>query len=119
MAGHEKFALSITSNDTFREIFQGSAEGIIMVNEAGTIMLANPVSEEMFGYSNGELIGQPLESLLPPRYRGGHDHLRKNFNAHPSPRRMGVGRDLMAIKKSGQEFPVEVSLSYKKNGDEL
>jgi PAS domain S-box-containing protein len=119
MAGHEKFALSISSNDTFREIFQGSAEGIIMVNEAGTIMLANPVSEDMFGYSNGELIGQALESLLPPRYRGGHDHHRRNFNAHPSPRRMGIGRDLMAIKKSGQEFPVEVSLSYKKNGDEL
>lgn len=119
MPGKEKFALSITSNDTFREIFQGSAEGIIMINESGTILLANPVSEQLFGYENGELIGQSLESLLPPRYRGGHHHLRRNFNEHPSPRRMGVGRDLMAIRKNGEEFPVEVSLSYKQNGSEL
>ncbi len=113
MSGSEKFNLQITSNDTFREIFQGSAEGIIMVNRQGIIMLANPVSEQMFGYGEGELIGQSLENLLPDRYRGGHSHLRENFNKHPAPRRMGVGRDLMAMKKDGSEFPVEVSLSYK------
>jgi PAS domain S-box-containing protein len=119
MADKEKFALRITSNDTFREIFQGSAEGIIMVNKDGIILLANPVSEQMFGYEAGGLIGQSLENLLPPRYRGGHSHLRKQFNNHPSPRRMGVGRDLMAMKKNGTEFPVEVSLSYKELDSEL
>ncbi len=113
MSGSEQFNLHITSNDTFREIFQGSAEGIIMVNREGIIMLANPVSEQMFGYGEGGLIGQSLENLLPERYRGGHSHLRDNFNRHPAPRRMGVGRDLMAMKKDGSEFPVEVSLSYK------
>lgn len=113
MPGTDKFDLQITSNDTFREIFQGSAEGIIMVNKDGIIMLANPVSEEMFGYGEGELIGQSLENLLPSRYRGDHSHLRQRYNKHPSPRRMGVGRDLMAMKKDGTEFPVEVSLSHK------
>lgn len=119
MPGTRKFDLQITSNDTFREIFQGSAEGIIMVNQEGIIMLANPVSEQMFGYGEGELIGQSLENLLPSRFRGEHSHLRQRFNHHPSPRRMGVGRDLMAMKKDGMEFPVEVSLSYKQTKDEL
>ena len=119
MSLNEKFDLQITSNDTFREIFQGSAEGIIMVNSAGTILLANPVSEQMFGFAEGGLIGQSLENLLPPRFRGMHTHLRQSFNDHPSPRRMGVGRDLMAIRKDGTEFPVEVSLSYKENRGEL
>lgn len=119
MPGTGKFDLQITSNDTFREIFQGSAEGIIMVNQEGIIMLANPVSEQMFGYGAGELIGQSLENLLPMRYRGEHSHLRQRFNAHPSPRRMGVGRDLMAMKSDGTEFPVEVSLSYKNTKDGL
>jgi PAS domain S-box-containing protein len=119
MPNNEKFNLQITSNDTFREIFQGSAEGIIMVNREGTILLANPVSETMFGFENGELIGKSLEDLLPPRFRGMHAHLRKGFNEHPSPRRMGIGRDLMAIRQDGSEFPVEVSLSYKETKGEL
>lgn len=120
MPNSEKVNLQITSNDTFREIFQGSAEGIIMVNREGTIMLANPVSESMFGFGEGKLIGKSLEDLLPPRFRGMHTHLRKSFSEHPAPRRMGVGRDLMAMRQDGTEFPVEVSLSYKEvKGDLL
>jgi PAS domain S-box-containing protein len=119
MAHNEKIDLQITSNDTFREIFQGSAEGIIMVNREGVILLANPVSETMFGYEYGELIGKTLEELLPSRYRGTHSHLRKSFNEHPSPRRMGIGRDLMAMRKDRSEFPVEVSLSYKEIKDDF
>jgi PAS domain S-box-containing protein len=119
MPNKENISLLITSNDTFREIFQGSAEGIIMVNRDGIILLSNPVCETMFGYEKGELINLSLENLLPPRYRGMHSHLRQGFNEHPSPRRMGVGRDLMAIRKDGSEFPVEVSLSYKELQGEL
>jgi PAS domain S-box-containing protein len=119
MPGAKKFDLKISSNDTFREIFQGSAEGIIMVNRDGIILLANPVSEQMFGFEKGELIGQSLENLLPERFRGGHSHLRENFNNHPSPRRMGIGRDLMAMRRDGSEFPVEVSLSYKQIKDDF
>lgn len=119
MANGENFNLQITSNDTFREIFQGSAEGIIMVNREGRIMLANPVSETMFGFGPGELIGRSLEDLLPARYRGMHSHLRMSYNEHPSPRRMGVGRDLMAVRSDGTEFPVEVSLSHKEIQGEL
>lgn len=107
------FEKAFNSSETFREIFQGSAEGILMVDEKGIIQLANPVSERMFGYNTGELTGKSLEILLPVRYQSSHVNYREQFHKNPSPRRMGVGRDLMAIRKDGHEFPVEVSLSYK------
>ncbi len=100
------------SNDAFREIFQSMSEGIVMVDEAGVIIVANPNAELIFGYEKNELDGMMLEQLLPERYRTRHISMRKGFNAHPEPRRMGVGRDLSALKKDGTEFPVEISLSY-------
>lgn len=102
---------SILSQDTFRQIFQNSAEGIIMVNDEGRIFLANPVAEKMFGYSPGELVNVHLAELLPERYRARHAVYREQFFQDPRPRRMGVGRDLLAARKDGSEFPVEVSLS--------
>lgn len=102
---------SILSQDTFRQIFQNSAEGIIMVNEAGRIFLANPVAEKIFGYAPGELVDVHLGTLLPERYRERHAVHREEFFRDPRPRRMGVGRDLLAARKDGSEFPVEVSLS--------
>jgi PAS domain S-box-containing protein len=110
---HNDFQIAFSSSDTFREIFQGSAEGILMVDQKGTIQLANPVSERMFGYEPGELNGKSLEMLLPIRYHARHIQFRQQFHDNPSPRRMGSGRDLMAVRKDGSEFPVEVSLSYK------
>ncbi|MBX2954986.1 MAG: PAS domain S-box protein [Cyclobacteriaceae bacterium] len=105
--------IAFNSAETFREIFQGSAEGILMISDSGIIQLANPVSEHMFGYDTGELIGKQLEILLPERFRTNHVNYREQFKKNPAPRRMGVGRDLMAVRKDGSEFPVEVSLSYK------
>jgi len=102
------------SDDAFREIFQSMSEGIIMVNEEGIIKIANPVAEQIFGYTSEELKGMPLENLLPERYRGGHVSFRHAFNRDPHPRRMGFGRDLTALRKDGSEVPVEISLSYTK-----
>lgn len=113
MTKRQTIEISLLSNDTFREIFQSSAEGIIMVDMNGRIVLANPVAERLFGYNEGEFINLQLEDLLPKRFQGKHVALRENFNEHPEPRRMGVGRDLMAMRKDGSEFPVEVSLSHK------
>src|SRR5690606_16260281 len=78
----------------------------------GNIVLANPVSERMFGYQEGELNRLHLSKLLPERLREIHIHHRQDYFKNPSPRRMGVGRDLLASRKDGSEFPVEVSLSY-------
>lgn len=102
------------SDDAFREIFQSMSEGILMVDEDGIIKIANPVAQQIFGYSADELRGLPLENLLPERYRGGHVSFRKAFNNDPHPRRMGFGRDLTALRSDNTEFPVEISLSYTK-----
>ncbi|MEJ1237032.1 PAS domain-containing sensor histidine kinase [Chryseolinea sp. T2] len=103
---------SLVTNDAFREIFHSMSEGIVMVDEKGVIVAANPMAESTFGYGRDELVGLLLEQLLPERYRGRHMDFRKGFNAHPEPRRMGLGRDLTAIRRDGREFPVEISLSY-------
>jgi PAS domain S-box-containing protein len=101
-----------TSNETFRQIFQSSVEAILMVDQHGKILLANPVSERMFGYQKDGLIGLIVEDLLPEKMRSRHVDYRKNFTAHPEPRPMGMGRDLIAKRKDGSQFPVLVSLSY-------
>ena len=111
--------LSKISNEAFREIFHSMSEGIIMVDEAGKIAIANPVAEQVFGYGQDELNGLMLEALLPERYRGRHLTFRQGFNAHPEPRKMGIGRDLTALRKDGSEFPVEISLSYTRVKDKL
>jgi PAS domain S-box-containing protein len=105
---------SIVTNEAYREIFQSMSEGIIMVDDAGKIAIANPVAEQLFGYGTDGLIGRTLEELLPVRYRKGHVNFRKAFNGDPHPRRMGFGRDLTALRSDGTEFPVEISLSYTK-----
>jgi PAS domain S-box-containing protein len=108
----------IVSNGAFTEIFQSMSEGLIMVDESGTIVISNPVADQIFGYERNGMVGLTMESLLPERFKGGHVNFRKAFFANPAPRRMGMGRDLMAIRKDGKEFPVEISLSftrYKKN----
>lgn len=107
------------SNDTFRQIFESSVEAIIMVDEDGKILLANPVSDRMFGYEPGGLAGHLIEDLLPDQLRTRHIGYRKQFNAHPEPRPMGMGRDLVGKRKDGSEFPVSVSLSYTRVDDEL
>jgi PAS domain S-box-containing protein len=104
--------ISLVTNDAFKEIFQSMSEGIVIVDESGKIVVANPIAEQIFGYGRNELTGLMLEALLPERYRGRHVNFRRGFNAHPEPRRMGFGRDLTAVRKDGIEFPVEISLSY-------
>jgi PAS domain S-box-containing protein len=104
--------MSFLSNESFREIFQSSVEAILMVDQTGKIVLANPVSEKMFRYEQGNLIGVVVEDLLPEHVRARHVEYRKTFSAHPEPRPMGMGRDLIAKRKDGSQFPVAVSLSY-------
>lgn len=110
------FGMPIISSEALKEIFQSMMEGFVVVDKVGTILLVNPVAERMFAYGPNELLGKSLESLLPDRYRGHHAQLRTSFNDSPVPRRMGLGRDLMAIRKDGIEFPVEISLSYSRAG---
>ena len=112
-------SIPLVDSDTFREIFQSMSEGIIIVDESGQIVIANPVAEQVFGYEKDGLNGMDLENLLPVRYRGRHMTFRHSFYQHPEPRRMGFGRDLQALRKDGTEFPVEISLSFTKAKGQL
>lgn len=111
--------MPITMNETFRKIFESSVEAIIMVDDTGKILLANPVTERMFGYEKDGLIGVSVEDLLPEQLRKKHVTYRKEFTSHPEPRPMGMGRDLVARRKDGSQFPVAVSLSYTKIEDQV
>lgn len=110
---------SKVSIDALAEIFQSMSEGLIIIDEGGRVVISNHVAEHIFGYENNELIGIMIEQLLPVQHRHGHINLRKGFNVSPSPRRMGTGRDLMALRKDGVEFPVEISLSYTRYQNQL
>jgi PAS domain S-box-containing protein len=85
--------------------------GMVMVNRDGRMLLVNKQFEKLFGYESGELIGQPVELLIPERFRKKHPGHREGFFAAPSPRMMGTGRDLFGLRKDGREFPVEIGLN--------
>lgn len=93
-------------------LFHYATQGIVLTNKKGDIVLANPQAEKLFGYQPGELLNKPVEVLLPARVHDRHVKYREGYYQHPVNRPMGHGRDLFAIKKNGEEFPVEVSLSY-------
>ncbi len=99
-------------------LFENATEGIVLTDGAGTIVLANPSAEQIFGYEPHELIGKPIEVLIPKKFAPHHTALRKKFYHDPSNRTMGSGRDLYAVRKSGTEFPVEVSLSHYRQNEE-
>lgn len=100
-------------------LYQNATEGIILTNGHGKIMLVNPAAEKMFGYSGREITGQPIEVLIPDKFKPNHQHLREGFYKHPSNRAMGHNRDLHGRKKDGTNLPVEVSLSHYRKNDEL
>jgi PAS domain S-box-containing protein len=101
----------------FQKIVEAAPCAMIMVDAAGRIVLANPQTESMFGYARAELIGNPLEMLLPERLRAIHGTHRQAFAASPAIRQMGVDRDLTARRKDGSEFPVEIGLNPVSSDD--
>ncbi|MCC6937699.1 MAG: PAS domain-containing sensor histidine kinase [Flavobacteriales bacterium] len=93
-------------------LFTTAAEGLVVVDREGTILLHNPRLNEMFGHTGEELKGRPIEDLLPDAARAHHVHHRANYAEHPVPRSMGMGMDLWGQRKDGSIFPVEVSLNH-------
>jgi PAS domain S-box-containing protein len=99
------------SERRFRLVVEAAPNAMVMVDRAGKIVMVNTEAERLFGYSRAELLRQPVEMLLPARFRGHHPGLRATFFADPRPRPMGAGRDLYGLKKDGSEFPVEIGLN--------
>jgi PAS domain S-box-containing protein len=99
------------SEATTRALLESAAQAILAVDTAGSIVIANRVAGEMFGCGPNELLGKPLEVLLPDRLRTRHIRHRATFLSNPRPRPMGIGLELVGLRKDGSEFPIEVSLS--------
>ncbi len=99
-------------NEISNLLFASAAEGLVVANAGGIIQIINPRVEEMFGYTRDELIGQPVELLMPMEFRKKHVGHRQRYNAHPTKRAMGIGLDLVAERKDGSNFPIEISLNH-------
>jgi PAS domain S-box-containing protein len=84
---------------------------MIMVNHEGQITLANLQAEKTFGYSREELLGRPIEMLVPERLRSGYRDFRHDYFCHPQARSMGAERELFGRRKDGSDVPVEIGLS--------
>jgi formate hydrogenlyase transcriptional activator len=93
-----------------RHLFQLSPDAILVTDAAGMVRAANPRTAEMFGYPAAELIGLPIDALVPERYRGRHPAHREAYCAQPRTRQMGAALKLFALRKDGSEFPVDIML---------
>ncbi|MEK6233975.1 MAG: PAS domain S-box protein, partial [Planctomycetales bacterium] len=90
---------------------ESAPTAMVMIDPGGKILLANAEMEKLFEYTREELLGSPIEILLPERFRKGHPSKRDSFFAEPEARSMGKDRELFALRKSGAEFPVEIRLN--------
>lgn len=97
--------------ERFRKVVESAPSAMVMVNQDGRIEMVNAQTENVFGYRRHELLGQPVEMLVPERFRSQHPQLRGGFMADPHARPMGAGRDLFGLRKDGSEFPVEIGLN--------
>jgi two-component system sensor kinase FixL len=101
----------LTSERRFRLVVEAAPNAMVMVDVEGLIALVNTKTEQVFGYPRAELLGRPVEMLVPERFRRQHPGLRAAFFQNPAARPMGAGRDLFGRKQNGSEFPIEIGLN--------
>lgn len=95
----------------YRAVFEAAPDGIVVVDGDGVIRDVNPAAVDMFGYAAEELLGRPVEILVPSRLRERHAEQRAEYVEEPRARPMGIGMELRGARKDGSSFPVEISLS--------
>jgi PAS domain S-box-containing protein len=105
------------SEGKVRALLESASEGILVIDAGGRIVLLNAQMARMFGYTREELLGRPMEVLVPEALRGRHVGHRAGYAANPRVRSMGRGLDLTGRRRDGSEFPVEISLSYSETED--
>jgi PAS domain S-box-containing protein len=106
--------LRTTASDvraTTEQLLDAAPDGMVIIDEAGVIRLVNRQAEALFGYERAELVGKPVEVLVPDRLAASHPDRRNTYVRNPSTRPMGAGLELTARHKDGSEFPVDISLS--------
>ena len=111
----QEIARTDDSEAYFKHLLELAPDAMIIIDDHGKIAIVNRQAEEMFGYTRQEMLGQPVEMLLPERLRRVHVGHRTGYAMEPRLRPMGQGQDLLARRKDGNEFPVEISLSPVKS----
>jgi len=101
----------------FRDILESSPDAMIIVDQTGTIAIVNSQTEKIFGYTRDEMLGQPVELLVPSRFQTNLHGYRDSFRANPEVQSMGGGLQLLGLRKDGIELPVEVRLSPIETAD--
>lgn len=99
------------SEERFRFLLETAPDAIVLIHSEGRIVLVNRQAERLFGFDREELVGQPVELLVPQRLRALHERLREGYFLDPQPRHMGADLELHGRRKDGTEFPVEITLS--------
>lgn len=102
----------VKNSGQLNAMFENATQGILLVDNLGKILILNKFAERLFGYHRNDLIGQPVEKLIPGRFVRQHTSHRTNYHKDPHDRAMGSGMELYALRKDGMEFPVEVSLGF-------
>src|SRR5882757_806856 len=119
MGGIGSIAKRGLAEEMFRLAVEACPSGMVMIDCNGKMVMVNTEIENQFGYTREELIGQPVDMLVPERLRAQHARHRHSFTPKPETRRMGAGRDLFGRRKDGTEFPVEVGLNPIRADDDL
>jgi PAS domain S-box-containing protein len=104
------------SEARFRNLLENAPDAMLIVDGQERIVLVNAEAEKMFGYARADMLGQPIDLLMPERFRGQHHRLMPAFVADPRVRRMGYGRELFGQRRDGTEFPIETNLSLLSGG---
>ncbi len=99
------------AHERIRQVVESAPSAMLMTDGAGLIEMVNAQTERLFGYDRADMLGQPVETLVPARFRKEHPDLRGGFYANPISRAMGAGRDLYGRRKDGSEFPIEIGLN--------
>lgn len=107
------------ADERFRQIIEHAPYGKLLIDRDGRIVLVNAQVEKSFGYDRKELLGQPVEILVPLRFHSEHASYRTSFVNSPTPRPMGAGRELFGVRKDGTEFPVEIGLNPLETEEDL